>query len=80
MKILLDQAINEGTTDLEIAQKKVDGRMKKFYIEKCLINQPYCLDDGNDFTIKKLIKNYENELNLKIIIKQMILYNLGESN
>lgn len=78
MKVLLEQAMNEGTTNMEIAQKKVEGRMKKFYSDNCLINQVYCLEDSNDYTIKKMIDEYQKNYDIQIELTKMAVFNLGE--
>ena len=54
-EIYKNQAMQEGKPEA-IAEKIVDGRMKKFYSEVCLLEQPFIKDD------KKTIKDLLNEL------------------
>ncbi|WP_372722637.1 translation elongation factor Ts [Novipirellula sp.] len=43
-EVLLEAAIAEGKPQ-NIAEKMVDGRMQKFYAERCLLEQPFVKDD-----------------------------------
>ncbi len=57
-EIFKNQAMEEGKPEA-IAEKIVDGRVKKFYKEICLLEQPFIKDD------KVTIKDLMNELNTK---------------
>ncbi len=67
--ILKEQAINEGKP-ADIAEKMVEGRIKKFYKEICLSEQPF-IKDG-DLSVEKYVTNNGGE------IKSMIRYEVGE--
>ena len=58
-KVLKEQAMNEGKP-AEIAEKMVEGRMKKFYKENCLVNQLFIKDDSVD--VQTYLKNNSSEL------------------
>lgn len=45
-EILMAQAINEGKPQ-QVAEKIVNGRIKKFYSENCLLDQAFVKDDKN---------------------------------
>ena len=68
-KVLTEEAMNEGKPK-DIAEKMVMGRIKKFFTEVCLVNQPF-IKDG-DITVGDYLKNNEGE------IKKMIRYEVGE--
>ncbi len=51
-KVLLEQAIAQGKPE-EIAQKMVEGRMRKYYEEVCLLEQVFVID--NETKISKLV-------------------------
>ena len=68
-KVLKEQAMNEGKS-AEIAEKMVEGRMKKFYKENCLVNQLFIKDDSID--VNTYLKNNSSEL------ISMIRYEVGE--
>ena len=67
--VLKEQAMNEGKTK-EIAEKMVEGRIKKFYKEICLSEQAF-IKDG-DLSVEKYVTNNGGE------IKSMIRYEVGE--
>ena len=67
--VLKEQAINEGKP-ADIAEKMVEGRIKKFYKEICLAEQPF-IKDG-DVSVEKYVTNNGGE------IKRMIRYEVGE--
>lgn len=43
--VLTEQSLNEGKP-ASIVEKMIDGRMKKFYAEICLVDQKFLLDDS----------------------------------
>ena len=67
--VLKEQAMNEGKP-AEIAEKMVEGRIKKFYKEICLSEQAF-IKDG-DLSVEKYVANNSGK------IKSMIRYEVGE--
>ncbi len=67
--VLKEQAMNEGKPQ-DIAEKMVEGRIKKFYKEVCLAEQAF-IKDG-DISVSKYVANNGGE-----IIK-MVRYEVGE--
>ena len=67
--VLKEQAMNEGKP-AEIAEKMVEGRIKKFYKEICLSEQAF-IKDG-DLSVEKYVANNGGE------IKSMFRYEVGE--
>ena len=74
-EILKVQAINEGKPEA-IAEKMVQGRIKKFYKENCLIDQEF-IKDG-DQTIKSYTDAKAKELGGKIEIVSFVRFENGE--
>ncbi len=68
-EIYKEQAINEGKPE-EIAEKMVEGRIKKYYKEVCLVEQPFIKDSG--VSVGAYAKN--NGMN----VVSMIRYEVGE--
>ena len=68
-EIYKEQAINEGKTP-EIAEKMVEGRIKKYYKEVCLVEQPFIKDSG--LSVGQYAKNNNSE------VIAMIRYEVGE--
>lgn len=68
-EVLKEQAINEGKQP-DIAEKMVEGRIKKFYKEICLSEQQFIKD--SDLSVNAYVTNNGGE------IKSMIRYEVGE--
>ncbi len=68
-EILKEQAMNEGKP-AEIAEKMVEGRLRKFYEEICLNEQAFVKD--GDVKVGKYVANNGGS------IKSMIRYEVGE--
>ncbi len=68
-KVQKELAINEGKPQ-EIAEKMVEGRIKKFYKEVCLVEQAF-IKDG-DISVKDYAKNNGCD------VLKMVRYEVGE--
>ena len=62
-------AINEGKP-ADIAEKMVEGRIKKFYKEVCLTEQPFVKND--DMSVSEFVKSNGG------VVKSMVRYEVGE--
>jgi elongation factor Ts len=69
------QALQEGKPE-QIVERIIEGRLKKFYSETCLMEQPFVKDD--DMLIKDLVKARIAELQENIIIRRFARYELGQ--
>ncbi len=74
-EIYREQAIETGKPE-NIAEKIVEGKLKKFYKESCLMNQPYVRDP--DITIADLLNDVIAKIGENIRIKRFVRYQLGE--
>ena len=68
-EVLKEQAINEGKP-AEIAEKMVEGRIRKYYEEVCLEEQAFVKDSG--ITVGTYAKNNGGK------ILSMVRYEVGE--
>ena len=68
-KIQKELAINEGKP-ADIAEKMVEGRIKKYYKEVCLVEQPFVKD--GDISVKEYASRNNGE------VLKMIRYEVGE--
>ena len=69
------QAINEGKPEA-IAEKMLEGRMKKFYSEICLLDQPFVKDP--DITVGELLTNLIAKIGENIVIRRFARFERGE--
>ena len=74
-EIFKNQAMEEGKPEA-IAEKIVDGRVKKFYKEICLLEQPFINDDK--VTIKDLMNELVGVIGENIQIGRFTRLALGE--
>lgn len=74
-EILRVQALNEGKPE-KIVDKMVEGRIKKYYKEVCLLEQPFVKD--TDKTIADLVTEKTAEIGEKIAIRRFTRYEMGE--
>jgi elongation factor Ts len=70
------QAIDTGKPE-NVIDKIVEGKLKKFYQESCLLNQPYVRD--TDITIADLLNQMIAKIGENISIKRFVRYQIGES-
>ena len=73
--LLADQARDSGKPE-SIIGKMVEGRMRKFYEESVLLNQPFVMDP--DVTVSQLVENTGKELGASIELVDFIRLGLGE--
>ena len=74
-QILKTQALNEGKPE-QVVEKMVEGRIKKYFQEICLVEQGFVKDP--DLTVKKFIENKSKELGSKIEIVRFSRFEKGE--
>jgi len=75
-EIYSDQALQSGKPE-KVVEKIVEGKLKKFFSEACLLNQAYVKDP--DITIQDLLNELKAKTGENIIIKRFIRFKLGEN-
>ncbi|MGB1250527.1 MAG: translation elongation factor Ts [Candidatus Promineifilaceae bacterium] len=73
-EILTNQALAQGKP-ARIVEKIVEGRMKKFYSEHCLLEQAFVKDDKK--TIGELVTDAIAAIGENIVVRRFIRYELG---
>ena len=74
-EIFREQALNEGKPE-NIVDKIVDGKIKRFYTEQCLMEQPFIKDPEK--TIKELIDEKVAVLGENIVLRRFARFAVGE--
>lgn len=74
-EILKVQALNEGKP-VAIVDRMVEGRVKKYYDEFCLLNQAFIKDPS--ITIQQLVNNVGKEMGKTLKIKRFTRFEMGE--
>lgn len=76
-EILKSQVIAEGKP-AHIAEKIVEGKLEKYFIDFCLLDQPYVKDASKK--IDDLIKENIAKFGENIVISRFTRYHVGEKN
>ena len=74
-EIYKNQALETGKPENVIA-KIVDGKMKKFFTENCLLNQAYVRDPN--LTVEDLLNELIAKIGENITIRRFVRYQTGE--
>ena len=74
-EIIREQLKNSGKPE-NIIDNIVEGKLKKYYSEACLLNQTYFKDD--QFTIESLLTEQIHKIGENIVIKRFTRYEVGE--
>ena len=74
-KILAEQARASGKPE-EIIEKMVEGRLRKFYEEVCLLEQTYVID--GESKVRKALDAASSELGGAIKVSAFVRYQVGE--
>ncbi len=74
-EILRAQALNEGKP-AQIVEKMIEGRVKKFYQEVCLLEQAYVKDSSK--SIRQYIEEQTIVIGEKISVRRFARFVLGE--
>ena len=69
------QALESGKPE-KIVDKIVEGKLKKFYQEVCLLEQPYVRD--TDITVEDLLNGLRAKTGENLMIRRFTRYQLGE--
>ena len=79
-EILRAQAKDEGKPD-DVAEKIVEGRIRKFYDTACLLRQEYIKDEGKKKrTIGDLLKETIAQTGENIVIGRFARFRIGEES
>lgn len=73
--VIREAALAEGKP-AEIVEKMLDGRMRKFYEEICLLDQTFVID--GETKISKLLENAEKEVGAPVTLTSYARIQLGE--
>lgn len=72
------EQLKESNKPDHVKQKIVEGKMKKFYEENCLLEQEYIRDP--DKKIKDLVVEAIAKLGENIVVKRFVRFKLGEED
>ena len=74
-EILRAQALNEGKPE-KIVDRMVEGRIKKYYEDNCLMNQKFVKDP--DVTISQMVTEKTLTIGEKLSVRRFVRFEMGE--
>lgn len=75
-EIFRKQALGEGKPE-KIVERIVEGRIKKYYAEVCLLEQPFVKDP--DKSVSKLLAEASSKLGAPVQVTAFVRFRLGET-
>lgn len=75
-EIYRKRALQEGKPE-KVVDKIVEGRLKKFYEEVCLLDQPFVKDP--EITVGELVQRTIAAVGENIVVRRFVRYQLGET-
>lgn len=75
-EIYRNRALKEGKPE-KVVDKIVEGRMKKFYEEVCLLDQPFVRDP--EITVGELVQRTIAAVGENIVVRRFVRFQLGEN-
>ena len=75
-EIYATQAKESGKPD-KVIDKIVEGKLKKFYSEACLLEQPFV--KNGDITVQDLMNDLMAKIGENILVRRFARYQLGDS-
>jgi elongation factor Ts len=75
-RAIFEAQVAESGKPEQVRPKIVEGKLKKFYQEKALLQQPYVKDDK--MTVGDLVKHVSGKLGENVIVRRFTRYELGE--
>lgn len=71
------QALAEGKPE-KVVDKIVEGKLKKFYSQVCLMEQPFVKDDS--MTVRQRIQEAVGKLGENIVVRRFVRFQVGETS
>ncbi len=76
-RILRVQTAGSGKPP-EVIDRIIEGRLEKFFVETCLMNQPFVKEPGR--TVEQVVKEAISTLGENIVVRRFSRYQLGEAS
>ncbi len=75
-RIYTEQVVQEGKPEA-VRGRIVEGKLKKFYAESVLLEQPFVKDDKQ--TVGELVKSASGKIGENIQVRRVVRFQLGEA-
>ena len=77
--ILQQQALKEGKPE-HIVEKMVEGRLRKFYAEVCLLEQPFFRDEKGKTSVQDMLNDLTARVQEKIVVRCFSRFAVGQES
>jgi len=71
------QALGEGKPE-KVLERIVEGKLKKFYSQVCLMEQPFVKDDS--ITVRQRVEATVGKLGENIVVRRFVRFQVGEGS
>lgn len=71
------QAMGEGKPE-KVLERIVEGKLKKFYSQVCLMEQPFVKDDS--MTVRQRVEATVGKLGENIVVRRFVRFQVGEGS
>ena len=75
-KAIFNDQLSNSEKPKEIIEKIIEGKISKFFEEVCLAEQFFVMD--NKVKIRQFVNNYNKKYDCDLIIKNFIIFKVGE--
>jgi elongation factor Ts len=62
-----------------VLDKIIEGKLEKFFAERCLLDQPFIRDESGKTRVKDLVDQATAKLGERIAVRRFVRYQVGES-
>ena len=76
-RAIFEAQVAESGKPEQVRPKIIEGKLKKFYQENALLEQPFVKDDKK--TIGDLVKEVSGKVGENIVVRRFVRYELGEA-
>ncbi|HET7874890.1 MAG TPA: translation elongation factor Ts [Methylomirabilota bacterium] len=63
----------------QVIDKIVEGKLEKFYAERCLLDQPFIKDATGKTRVKDLVDQATAKMGERIVVKRFVCFQVGEN-
>ena len=63
----------------QVIDKIIEGKLEKFYAERCLLEQPFIKDATSKAKVKDLVDAATAKMGERIVVKRIVYFQVGEN-
>jgi elongation factor Ts len=63
----------------QVVDKIIEGKLEKFFAERCLLDQPFIRDASGKTRVKDLVDQATSRLGERVVVRRFVYFQVGES-